>query len=311
MENYSLLMGAAAVMKMAVEMAAVSMEEPSGALPRPACRNRDSCPPDLGLAMAAARKVSWFSSIVSGFRSGALNRRRGGAGGSKGDDTIGGAARAAPAYGLGARAPSGPSRVFWMLRKRTPDEAEARISRNYDDWNTPEPTPTPILKKRGLIELNDEDMREAKKSLKEKGAVIDCNKGKVTFNVDDKEHTVYFPKKIDKKMEWNRYQLNQQELEVQQVMRVNREEGVYPSYYPEDWSVTEGALNAHIEGGGHHARDNTEEAEEHLDSSSDAASSSHQHVGHVEPPRFSSAQELYYDYAMNYPPARNNDPRWG
>jgi hypothetical protein len=33
-------------------------------------------------------------------------------------------------------------------------------------------------------------------------------------------------------MEWNRHQLNQQELEVQQVMRVNREEGVYPSYYP-------------------------------------------------------------------------------
>ncbi|KAK1678411.1 hypothetical protein QYE76_039259 [Lolium multiflorum] len=33
MENYSLLMGAAAVMKMAVEMAAVSMEKPSGALP--------------------------------------------------------------------------------------------------------------------------------------------------------------------------------------------------------------------------------------------------------------------------------------
>ncbi|KAK1681749.1 hypothetical protein QYE76_042597 [Lolium multiflorum] len=55
MENYSLLMGAAAVMKMAVEMAAVSMEKPSGALPAPAgCRNRDSCPPDLGFAMAAA-----------------------------------------------------------------------------------------------------------------------------------------------------------------------------------------------------------------------------------------------------------------
>jgi hypothetical protein len=31
------------------------------------------------------------------------------------------------------------------------------------------------------------------------GAVIDCNKGKVTFNVNDKEHTVYFPKKIDRK----------------------------------------------------------------------------------------------------------------
>ncbi|KAK1628698.1 hypothetical protein QYE76_003013 [Lolium multiflorum] len=150
--------------------------------------------------------------------------------------------------------------------KRTPDEAEellARIGRNHDDWTTPEPTPTPILKKTGMIKLNDEDMREAKKSLKEKGiksedvknlppiedlckitppssmieymkkdivsnkrkipneeiftmlanysfngkvpkklgdpgAVIDCNKGKVTFNVDDKEHTVYFPKRIDK-----------------------------------------------------------------------------------------------------------------
>ena len=31
------------------------------------------------------------------------------------------------------------------------------------------------------------------------GVVIDYNKGKVTFNVNDKEHTVYFPKKIDKR----------------------------------------------------------------------------------------------------------------
>jgi hypothetical protein len=31
------------------------------------------------------------------------------------------------------------------------------------------------------------------------GAVINCNQGKVTFNVNDKEHIVYFPKKIDKK----------------------------------------------------------------------------------------------------------------
>ena len=30
------------------------------------------------------------------------------------------------------------------------------------------------------------------------GAVIDCNKGKVTFNLNDKEHTVYFPKRLDK-----------------------------------------------------------------------------------------------------------------
>ncbi|KAK1641993.1 hypothetical protein QYE76_059798 [Lolium multiflorum] len=59
-----------------------------------------------------------------------------------------------------------------VFRKRTPDDAEelmARISQNHDDWTTPEPTPTPILKKRGMIKLNDEDMREGKKSLKEKG----------------------------------------------------------------------------------------------------------------------------------------------
>ncbi|KAK1682523.1 hypothetical protein QYE76_043371 [Lolium multiflorum] len=59
-----------------------------------------------------------------------------------------------------------------VFRKRTPEDAEellAKIGRNHDDWSTPEPTPTPIVKKRGMIKLNDEDMREAKKSLKEKG----------------------------------------------------------------------------------------------------------------------------------------------
>ncbi|KAK1666080.1 hypothetical protein QYE76_054239 [Lolium multiflorum] len=40
------------------------------------------------------------------------------------------------------------------------------------------------------------------------GAVIDCNKGMVTFNVDDKEHTVYFPKRIDKDFEFHRSQTN-------------------------------------------------------------------------------------------------------
>jgi hypothetical protein len=35
--------------------------------------------------------------------------------------------------------------------------------------STPAPTPTPTPKKRGMIELNDEVIREAKKSLKEKG----------------------------------------------------------------------------------------------------------------------------------------------
>ncbi|KAK1643888.1 hypothetical protein QYE76_061693 [Lolium multiflorum] len=58
-----------------------------------------------------------------------------------------------------------------IKKKRTPDAEEllAKIGRNHDDWSTPEPTPTPIVKKRGMIKLNDEDMREAKKSLKEKG----------------------------------------------------------------------------------------------------------------------------------------------
>ncbi|KAK1617744.1 hypothetical protein QYE76_023261, partial [Lolium multiflorum] len=48
MENYSLLMGAAAVMKMAVEMAAVSMEKPSGALPVGGVPEQRLLSPDLG-----------------------------------------------------------------------------------------------------------------------------------------------------------------------------------------------------------------------------------------------------------------------
>ena len=61
-----------------------------------------------------------------------------------------------------------------VFRKRTPHEAEelmAKISQNYYDCTIPEPTPAPIPtpKKRGMIELNDEVMREAKKSLKHKG----------------------------------------------------------------------------------------------------------------------------------------------
>ena len=47
----------------------------------------------------------------------------------------------------------------------------AKISQNYNDWTIPNPTPTPTPtpKKRGMIELNDESMREDKKSLKEMG----------------------------------------------------------------------------------------------------------------------------------------------
>jgi hypothetical protein len=71
---------------------------------------------------------------------------------------------------------------WWCFQKKTTAEAEelmAKISQNYDDWTmaetTPMPTPTlapmpaPTPNKRGMIELNDVVMREAKKSLKEKG----------------------------------------------------------------------------------------------------------------------------------------------
>ncbi|KAK1698854.1 hypothetical protein QYE76_015551 [Lolium multiflorum] len=51
--------GSSSVMKMAVEMAAVSMEKPSGALPSHRCRNR--LVSDLGFAMTAARTfLSWL-----------------------------------------------------------------------------------------------------------------------------------------------------------------------------------------------------------------------------------------------------------
>ncbi|KAK1619662.1 hypothetical protein QYE76_025179 [Lolium multiflorum] len=79
--------------------------------------------------------------------------------------------------------------------KRTPDDVEellAKIGRNHDDWSTPEPTLTPILKKRGMIKLNDEDMREAKKSLKEKGLLDDFltlvgKAGLTTYMGDERE----------------------------------------------------------------------------------------------------------------------------
>jgi G3E family GTPase len=67
-----------------------------------------------------------------------------------------------------------------VFRERTLAEAEelmTKISQNHDDWTLIEPTPAstpapsiePMPKKRGMITLNDEVMREAKKSLKEKG----------------------------------------------------------------------------------------------------------------------------------------------
>ncbi|KAK1681912.1 hypothetical protein QYE76_042760 [Lolium multiflorum] len=203
--------------------------------------------------------------------------------------------------------------------EKNPEDAEellAKIGRNHDDWSTPEPTPTPIVKKRGMIKLNDEDMREAKKSLKEKGikpedvknfppiedicetippssmieymkdivtnkrkipneeistmlanysfngkipkklgdpgAVIDCNKGMVTFNVDDKEHTVYFPKRIDKKGKMKKFKFGELFKKATtstgrpsrastQIRRSYNEDVIAPSFAPEE---DHGAPNA-------------------------------------------------------------------
>ncbi|KAK1679505.1 hypothetical protein QYE76_040353 [Lolium multiflorum] len=83
MENYSLLMGAAAVMKMAVEMAAVSMEEPSGTSPLRQGAEQRLLSPDLGLAMAvAAERFVDFVQLI-GFSIQGLYIG-GGAGGLKG-----------------------------------------------------------------------------------------------------------------------------------------------------------------------------------------------------------------------------------
>jgi hypothetical protein len=49
------------------------------------------------------------------------------------------------------------------------------------------------------------------------GAVIDCNQGKATFNVNDKEHTVYFPKKIDRKYALNSIK-NTETIRVGQII---------------------------------------------------------------------------------------------
>ncbi|KAK1626185.1 hypothetical protein QYE76_000500 [Lolium multiflorum] len=63
MENYSSSWETAAVMGMAVEMAAVDGEAFRGFRPG-GVPDRDSCPPDLGFAMAAAGRflVPWFFS---------------------------------------------------------------------------------------------------------------------------------------------------------------------------------------------------------------------------------------------------------
>ncbi|KAK1610282.1 hypothetical protein QYE76_033955 [Lolium multiflorum] len=84
------------------------------------------------------------------------------------------------------------------------------------------------------------------------GAVIDCNKGMVTFNVDDKEHTVYFPKRIDKKGEMKKFKFGELFKKATtstgrpsrastQIRRSYNEDVIAPSFAPEE---DNGAPNA-------------------------------------------------------------------
>ncbi|KAK1653532.1 hypothetical protein QYE76_071337 [Lolium multiflorum] len=84
------------------------------------------------------------------------------------------------------------------------------------------------------------------------GAVIDCNKGMVTFNVDDKEHTVYFPKRIDKKGKMKKFKFGELFKKATtstgrpsrastQIRRSYNEDVIAPSFAPEE---DHGAPNA-------------------------------------------------------------------
>ncbi|KAK1616029.1 hypothetical protein QYE76_021546, partial [Lolium multiflorum] len=244
--------------------------------------------------------------------------------------------------------------AFKML-KRTPgaEELLAKIGRNHDDWSTIEPTPTPIVKKRGMIKLNDEDMREAKKSLKEKGIKPEdvknlppiediCETIPPSSTIEDPLYPEGHPKRVEqdsqpiktsapskkKKKKHKNVVESSEPVNDPNSISISDAETESGNEHEEDndkndtpdkeeiekepekpaknkkngWSITENELNAYIEGESRRARENVEETEEHPDSSSDAASSSYQHHGHVEPPRYSSAQGPYY-HSMYDPPA--------
>jgi hypothetical protein len=53
------------------------------------------------------------------------------------------------------------------------------------------------------------------------GAIINCNQGKVTFNVNDKEYMVYFPKKINRKNALNSIK-NVETIKVGQIYGLER-----------------------------------------------------------------------------------------
>src|SRR4051812_14842344 len=59
--------------------------------------------------------------------------------------------------------------------------------------------------------------------LNNSGVVINCNQGKVTSNINDKEHTIYFPKKIDKIYVLNSFE-NIESIKVGEIYCPNPQE---------------------------------------------------------------------------------------
>ncbi|KAK1601177.1 hypothetical protein QYE76_059275 [Lolium multiflorum] len=112
-----------------------------------------------------------------------------------------------------------------------------------------------IIKKKGELATDAEryalsELQKATESLN--WAVIDCNKGMVTFNVDDKEHTVYFPKRIDKKRKMKKFKFGElfkkgttstgrPSRASTQIRRSYNEDIIAPSFAPEE---DNGAPNA-------------------------------------------------------------------
>ncbi|KAK1631824.1 hypothetical protein QYE76_006139 [Lolium multiflorum] len=116
MENYSLLMGAAAVMKMAVEMAAVSMENLGASSPR-RCRNETPVPRILASLWRALEGFPYRGFRIGGFGTEALSRRKGELGADEGPHHRARGPLAAPPCGLATSWPHFVcSSVFWKVK---------------------------------------------------------------------------------------------------------------------------------------------------------------------------------------------------
>ncbi|KAK1604853.1 hypothetical protein QYE76_028526 [Lolium multiflorum] len=132
-------------------------------------------------------------------------------------------------------------------------DAETESGNEHEEDNDKNDTPD-----KEEVEKEPEKHAKNKKYTKEDfitekhGAVIDCNKGMVTFNVDDKEHTVYFPKRIDKKGKMKKFKFGELFKKATtstgrpsrastQIRRSYNEDVIAPSFAPEE---DQGAPNA-------------------------------------------------------------------